>query len=134
MTNNRPRHLLRSRLASLPQQGSHNVRLFEPFVRDCISIMATSFCMCTVRPCISDQSWTFSPSTQRRHAFVATECVQDVYPWHFHNSMRLHTLMYRIVPKVSPLPSLTNRFLHRYFCLVYNPPPLLCENCTVSKN
>jgi hypothetical protein len=46
---------------------------------------------------------------------------------------------YRIVPKVSPppkispLPSLTHKFLHRYFCLVYKPPPLSRENCFVRK-
>ncbi len=35
--------------------------------------------------------------------------------------------------KISPLPSLTHKFLHRNFYLVYKPPPLLCEICTVSK-
>ena len=33
------------------------------------------------------------------------------------------TCMYRILPKISPLPSLTLEFLHRYVCLDYNPPP-----------
>ena len=36
--------------------------------------------------------------------------------------------------KISLLPSMTSKFLHRYFYLVYKPPPLCCKNCTVSKN
>ena len=31
--------------------------------------------------------------------------------------------MYRILPKISPLPSLTLKFLHRYVRLDYKPPP-----------
>ena len=42
--------------------------------------------------------------------------------------------MYRILPKISPLPSLTSKFLHRYFYLIYKPPPPHCKKCTVSKN
>ena len=30
--------------------------------------------------------------------------------------------LYRILPKISPLPSLTLKFLHRYVCLDYLPP------------
>ena len=30
--------------------------------------------------------------------------------------------VYRILPKISPLSSLTPKFLHRYVCLDYNPP------------
>ena len=29
---------------------------------------------------------------------------------------------YRILPKISPLPSLTFKYLHRYVCLAYKPP------------
>ena len=43
-------------------------------------------------------------------------------------------IQYRILPKISPLPSLTSKFLHRYFYLVYKPPSLCYKKCTVSKN
>ena len=40
-------------------------------------------------------------------------------------------MKYLILPKVSPLPSLTPKFLHRY---VYKPRPLCGKNGTISKN
>ena len=35
---------------------------------------------------------------------------------------------YRILPKISPLPSLTSKFLHRYFYLVDKPHPYATNN------
>ena len=33
--------------------------------------------------------------------------------------------MHLIVAKISPLPSFKHKFMHRYFRLIYNPPPIL---------
>ena len=38
--------------------------------------------------------------------------------------------MYNILLKISPVPSLTSKFLHRYFILFISPH----KNCTTSKN
>ena len=67
-----------------------------------------------------------------------------VFPWTtviLHIKLVLDNLLiynilviYRILPKTSPLLSSTSKFLHRYFYLVYKTPSLRCKNCTVSKN
>ena len=49
------------------------------------------------------------------------------------NKMHVHMCMYRILPKISPLPSLTSKFLHRFFTSLIRPPLTCCNNCTVSK-
>ena len=42
-------------------------------------------------------------------------------------------LKYHILPKISPLPSLTSKFLHRYFYLIYKPRPYATKNALSAK-
>ena len=42
-------------------------------------------------------------------------------------------IKYRILPKISPFPSLTSKFLHRHFYLVISPRPYAAKKCTISK-
>ena len=49
------------------------------------------------------------------------------------NFLYITSIMYSILPKMSPLPSLTSKFLHRYFYLMYEPPTPTLQKCIVSK-
>jgi hypothetical protein len=55
---------------------------------------------------------------QHVHTHSDTQVVSVI--WSYTNS---HSYIYHVVPKVSPVLSLTHKFLHRYFFLVYNPCP-----------
>ena len=48
-------------------------------------------------------------------------------------SMKIQYEHYRILPKISPLPSLTSKFLHRYFYPVYRPRPYAAKSAPSAK-
>ena len=45
---------------------------------------------------------------------AAKECITNVYAWMPSKYKFILQYMYRILPKISPLPFLTLKFLHRY--------------------
>ena len=55
------------------------------------------------------------------HDIVYDEYMQIIIYSYF-DPEKIVNATYRILPKISPLPSLTFKFLHRYVCLDYKPP------------
>ena len=69
------------------------------------------------------------------------ECMENLTPYNMQTVSKVPVSSfyygsYRIPysPENKPPPSLTSKFLHRYFYLVYKPPPLRCKKCTNSKS
>ena len=57
-------------------------------------------------------------STQPGELYIAENLMHILLD----NRSEEHAYEYHILPKISPLPSLTFKFLHRYVCLDYKPP------------